>query len=60
MSNNVNKLDDLIKKHLLHENNKIRQNSIKAIRNICFEHDDEEFAKRFTTFDENSLHLFEL
>ena len=60
MSNNVNKLDDKIKKHLLHENNKIRQNTIKAIRNVCFEHDDEEFAQRFTTFDENTLHLFDL
>lgn len=60
MANNDNKLDDRIKKHLLHENNKIRQNTIKTIRNICFEHDDEEFAKRFTTFDEKELHLFEI
>lgn len=60
MVNEDNRLEDRIKKNLLHQNHKIRQNTIKAIRNLVFEHDDEVFAKRFCTFSETELHIYEL
>jgi len=60
MVNDKNRLESRIKKNLIHENHKIRQNTIKAIRNLMFEHDNEEFAKRFATFDDKELHLFDL
>jgi len=60
MANDINKLEDRIKKNLIHENHKIRQNTVKAIRNLVFEHDDEMFAKRFATFNDTELHMYDL
>jgi len=60
MVKNENKLDEKIRRNLMHENHKIRQNSAKALRNMMFEHDDEEFAARFCKFPERDLHLFEV
>ena len=57
MVKDANKVEHKIKKYLLHRSNKIRQNTIKSLRNFLFEYEEEDFCKRFSTFDDKEPHV---
>lgn len=51
------RLEERIKKFIIHENNVIRLATNQAIKHLFFSHENPEFTKRFLTFKEDEAHV---